>query len=124
VAFRIPDCRPGLWSRKFGAKNGSGTDSFNRDSDIRDVEKENGLVRRRVALDSFALQADKPVADGELGVVVGIVFIESQPEGVSVKLFRRVEIVKVELDAGKAVSRGGHALLLPILMGKEADAPA
>ena len=55
MAFRIPDRRPGPHRREFGAKNGRGTDSFDCDSNIWDLEKENGLVRGGVVLDSFTL---------------------------------------------------------------------
>ena len=124
VAFRIPDCRPGPHRREFGVKNGRGTDSVDCDSNIWDFENQNGLVRGGVVLDTFPLSADKPVADSELGVVLGIVFIKSQSERVSVKVLRRIEMVEVELHAGKAGGRGGHTLLLPICDGETDGATA
>src|SRR5574341_492094 len=102
MSLGVANRGPGPGARQLSADEGGRANAVGGSSDIRDFEKDDGLVGGRVVFDTFTLKAKKRSAGGELGVVVGPVLFQLQPDCVLVEVLRNREVVEIELKAGQA----------------------
>jgi len=112
VAFGIVEDGPGRAARaalRLVAEYALASQSFHGGGEVGNLEKQDGLIGRRIIFRAFAFQAEESVTGGELCVVAGDFVGEREAENIAVKFFRTSKLVKIQLDAHHAWLRSfGH----------------
>lgn len=102
VPFGIVEHSPG-WplalAGEFGAHDAFAAERSDGAFEIRDLEKDDCLVARRIILRSFSLDAQKSASDVKLREVPGSLVGEPESERLAIEFFRGLEVVGVQLDS-------------------------
>lgn len=91
--------RPASRAGEFRAHDAFAADGAGGAREVRDLEKDDGLVARRIILRSLAFHTQEAVAGVELREVPGSLVGELEPECLAVEFFCRLEVVRVQLDS-------------------------
>jgi hypothetical protein len=108
VSFRVVEHGPGrtaTCAREIGTHDAFTAESGDGAREIGNFEENHGFVARWVILGTFALDTQESVAGVELRKMPGSFVGELEPEPLAIEFFRRLEVVRVQLDSHHAQFR-------------------